>query len=133
MVINSTGNVGIGTTNPGATLDVKGNIFAKSGVSSGKVLASLGSGAYVDYVMDDINGAGTGTNGIYIITATVYGNGAYYAYAWLYNWNPAVQTVTQIGSNGIGLAIAGNKLRVTNNTGAANQILLWSTLLGGLP
>ena len=130
MTIDSSGNVGIGVTNPSATLHVNGNARFRSGLCSGRVaIASLADTGYAEYTMADI--AGDGINTTYLITATSTTNGGYYAYGFAYNWNPTLLSLTQLTSVGITLSIGGaSKLRITNTSGTTRDIVVCVTAMG---
>jgi hypothetical protein len=76
LVVNSSGNVGIGTTNPAATLDIGGNLHMAGSVVG---FNSTGQGAYISWNQlnnggigetDLINNLGLGTGGFAFMTTS---------------------------------------------------------------
>jgi len=93
MVINQSGNVGIGTTNPGVKLDVVGNTYIRSGAlytdtinhySGGGTPLALGTGGIVNILASGNVGIGTASpdappSFIPVSKLLVAGNGSFYS------------------------------------------------------
>jgi len=124
IFLNSSGQVGIGSTQPGYTLDVTGIGCFRTGIISSKFTTpSITNGSYAEYTVSDlgVNSA----NGVYYVSAMTSGYGGYYAHAAFYNWNPTVQTLNSIFASGLTFSIGGGqKLRITNTTGGTYQIII---------
>ena len=119
--ILANGNVGIGTQIPGATLDVTGIILGRQKVASSIFTTpSIANGSNAEYVISDLGCSATSC--VCYVTATATDTGQYYGHAVFYNWNPTLQALTSIFSNGITFSIGtSSKLRITNSTGASRQ------------
>ena len=76
MFINSSGNVGIGTTSPGYTLDVNGNGRFSNGIVSERTADALSG----QFLRSTINGSSVVNNGIIVGKATSSNNAASIVY-----------------------------------------------------
>lgn len=104
MTIDNTGNVGVGTTTPGAKLEVAGQVKITGGApGAGKVLTS------------DASGLATWTTPSGgLASGTAAGNTPYWdGTSWIVNSN---NIFNNGGNVGIGTNIPSNKLDVTGNT-----------------
>lgn len=61
---------------------------------------------------------------IYLVNAFAVGTGNYHATAICKLWNPAFTILSTISTNGFAIAISGNNIQITNNTGSATAIKL---------
>ncbi len=105
MIINSSGNVGIGTSTPGSKLTVNGNISAIGG------LGLSSSNPYL--VFDDIGYSGNDYQ--------IYGDSS----GTLNFWNGTNKiTLLSSGNVGIGTTNPGAKLDIAANTGAGDSTIL---------
>lgn len=110
MRIDDAGKVGIGTTTPGSTLDVKGTIRL-SGFTSGYVgfqpAAAAGSTTYTLPSTDGTNGQQLTTNGAGVLNWSNAGGSA---------WNLTGNSGTTAGTNFIGTTDAKDFVTKTNGT-----------------
>jgi hypothetical protein len=109
LTINSTGNVGIGSSTPQQTLDVQGNVNVLNTVIMGS--------SFLRNVM--INGAmGVAQRGTSFSLASAGGTGYTLDRMYYYNGVGATITISQISS--IGLTGFNNAIRVQRNSGVTN-------------
>ena len=123
-------NVGIGTTNPTYALDVGGaystfaqyaGIRAQCYVSSTYGTATINNGANGTYSPNTLGNFG----GIFYFTVNASDNGYYFSSGIGYTWNPALQSVNVLlTQGGVAVDVAAEVLRITNNTGAARSFII---------
>jgi hypothetical protein len=118
MIVDSTGNVGIGTTTPGKTLTINGDLQLTGALydglnstgGSGYVLVSNGTSTYwADLASGSVSG-GTATN------STLYWNGS----GWVEN--TLVRADGSLGTLAIGTATAASQLYVQGTYGSSLPI-----------
>ena len=137
MVINRDGNVGIGTNDPSAKLDVNGNVKATSFIGDGSQLTGISTGKWSDVsggisygnnvsIMGDLKMAGTDS---YIWTN---GSGSGYTglwdaangrVAWKYVEGGDLQLVPSAGNVGISATAPSQKLEVNGNVKASGYFV----------
>ena len=120
MVIGSGGNVGIGTTNPGATFDVAG-IFKVNG-TTGAPYSQQGSPNAIWQTAQNLVNLGTGpTNGVQavymLVVGSWYGTGT--STFMVYYYNTTMQFVTLNNNGSITLSQSGTYIQAAFNYSVA--------------
>ncbi len=98
LVVDSTGNVGIGTTTPGSLLEISGS--SSTGiVETIKNISTVGTTAYSGLVFSNYNGSSVTTSGAFLSTANSWNYGTY---------NANQLNMSGIGTGGLGLRTTGS-------------------------
>jgi hypothetical protein len=125
MTINSSGNVGIGTTSPNTKLDVSGSISLAG--TDGLRIGSVGDNSAYDNVKLHYSGYNGGAPRVYLTPRTTPGSGVIQTYFHLLNSN-GTSTISNNtmglivdGSVGIGTTSPAYKLQVSGSIAIENQ------------
>jgi len=135
MTIDSTGNVGIGTTGPGQVLDVNGNILSNGTIQGNRLFTgSIGAVAnylYVQHQMTDAtalaylyatySGTGSGQGSVLDVFSSRGGASDFYL-ANFRNYSGSVMYIRGDGNIGIGTTTPTNLLHVNAGTGQAMTV-----------
>jgi hypothetical protein len=136
LIVDKSGNVGIGTTAPGATLDVAGNLML-SGSGGKKILPSSTDGADTNYLSVSGGGNNAAARGAYIhlsgnedpsTPGKLYlaaGNVATGDIVFRTGADNAKMTILTGGNVGIGTAAPANKLEVAGDINASSGSLIF--------
>lgn len=125
MIINNSGNVGIGTASPNAKLQVVGDTVSSRFYSISVTTASTPSGVPVT-IYD-----ATGKNGLYLVSVDNYGDPVHYgAFAVVTVGSTGAKVLYNVGNVYMpGITVSGMMIQATQGSGGATTITATLTKL----